>query len=71
MVDLHQQDPYCREAVGRLAVEFRGRLPSGVVARTVLRAREDLEGRIQPEALGEVLHRLARHRLDALIPPRA
>lgn len=71
MVDRHQQDPYCREAVDNLTAEFRGRLPRTVVARTVLDARQDLEGQIQPEALAEMLHRLARYRLAATISVRA
>ncbi|MFT7840328.1 hypothetical protein Q5530_29650 [Saccharothrix sp. BKS2] len=69
MVNRHQQDPYLRQAVDELTAEYRGRLPGSVVARTVLGARQDLEGQIQPEALAEMLHRLARYRLDATILP--
>ncbi|GAA1296304.1 hypothetical protein [Saccharothrix xinjiangensis] len=71
MGNRHQHDPYCREAVNELTAEFRGRVPRTVVARTVLDARQDLEGQIQPEALPEMLHRLARYRIDATIPVRA
>jgi hypothetical protein len=42
-----------------------------VVVRTVLDARRDLEGQIQREALAEMLHRLARYRLDTLVTARA
>jgi hypothetical protein len=45
-------------------------VPRDVVARTVTGARLDPEGRIQPEALAEMLRRLAAHRLDAMIPTR-
>ncbi|MBB5800851.1 hypothetical protein F4560_000619 [Saccharothrix ecbatanensis] len=61
-----QQDRYCMEAVGRLAVEFGGVVSRRVVTTTVLEARRDLEGRIVPEALAEMLHRLAHHRLDRM-----
>ncbi|WP_158853471.1 hypothetical protein [Saccharothrix deserti] len=67
VVDQYQQDPYCRDAVRTLAAEFSGRVPRKVVARTVVGARQDLQGQIQPEALAEMLHRLAHHRLDTMI----
>ena len=69
-VDPQQPDHLCRTTTGTLAAHFGGRLPRTVVARTVADARLDLEGRIQPEALAEMLHRLARYRLDAMISTR-
>jgi hypothetical protein len=71
VVDRYQQDPYCREAVSKLAATFSGRVPRRVVASTVVGARKDLEGQIQPEALAEMLHRLAQYRLDAMISTRS
>ncbi|OKI13964.1 hypothetical protein A6A25_16430 [Saccharothrix sp. CB00851] len=67
MQDEYETDPHYREAVRRLSAEFGGRLPRKVVARTVLDARRDLEGRIMPEAMAEMLHHLAHHRLGAVI----
>ncbi|MEU4765122.1 hypothetical protein AB0H12_17875 [Actinosynnema sp. NPDC023794] len=68
--DPHQPDQLCHATTGTLAAHFGGRVPRDVVARTVTDARLDLEGRIQPEALAEMLHRLAAHRLDAMIATR-
>jgi hypothetical protein len=70
IADQHRRDPVCRDTVRALTAEFRGRVSSTVVARTVVTAREDLQGQIQPEALAEMLHRLAQHRLDAMITAR-
>lgn len=61
-----QPDQYCLEAVGRLTAESHGVLPREVVAGTVLAARRDLEGQVAHEALAEMLHHLAHHRLDRL-----
>ncbi|MFJ6674852.1 hypothetical protein ACIQMJ_27445 [Actinosynnema sp. NPDC091369] len=69
--DTPTQDPLCRTTAAALAAHFGGRLSTKVVSRAVAEARHDLEGRIQPEALAEMLHHLARHRLDALIPARS
>ncbi len=63
----YETDPHYREAVRRLSAEFGGRLSRKTVARTVLDARRDLEGQIMPEAIPEMLHRLAHHRLGAVI----
>jgi len=62
-----QPDQYCLEAVGRLTAEFGGALSREAVAGTVLAARRDLEGQVVREALAEMLHHLARHRLDRLL----
>ncbi|MDQ2586841.1 hypothetical protein [Saccharothrix yanglingensis] len=69
-VDGYRREPCCREALTRLTAEFRGRVPKGVVACTVLEARHDLQGQIRPGALAELLHRLAHHRLDAMVSAR-
>jgi hypothetical protein len=68
--DPQQPDQLCRATIGTLAAHFGGRVPRNVVARTVTDARLDLEGRIQSEALAEMLHRLAHYRLDAMISAR-
>lgn len=60
------------EEVGTwLAGEFSGRLPGDVIDRVIRLTREDLEGRIAPEELAEMLHRLGRSRLHRLVeaPP--
>lgn len=59
-------DRHVMEVTNGLAAEFSGVLPRPVVSRTVLDARRDLEGQIVPEALGEMLHHLARHRRGSL-----
>ncbi|WP_367138113.1 hypothetical protein [Saccharothrix sp. HUAS TT1] len=65
--DQYQTDRHYREAVRKLSAEFAGRLSRGVVASTVLDARRDLQGQITPEAMAEMLHRLAHHRLGTLV----
>ena len=52
-----------RKVLNGLAAEFSGVLPNAVVSRTVLDAHQDLDGQIVPDALAEMLHHLARHRL--------
>jgi hypothetical protein len=65
--DVQQQsDKYVLEVTSELAVEFSGLLSRPTVTNTVLDARRDLEGQIVPEALGEMLHRLAHHRLNCM-----
>ncbi|MEU4806282.1 hypothetical protein [Actinosynnema sp. NPDC023587] len=59
-------DLLCTEVAVRLAAEFGGTLSRKVVTTTVLHARLDLHGQVVPEALGEMLHRLAHHRLGCL-----
>lgn len=49
-------------AVARLAIEFAGRVPHGVVARVVRACRADLSG-VPAGAVPELLERLARQRL--------
>lgn len=65
-VDVTNADQQVEGVTDALTEEFSGVLPKLVVSRTVLDARRDLEGQIVPEALGEMLHRLARHRLNSL-----
>ncbi|NUT48121.1 MAG: hypothetical protein HOV94_12550 [Saccharothrix sp.] len=65
-VDEYSTDPLVKDTVTRLAAEFGGRVPRRVVLTTVTDARRDLEGQIVPEAFGEMLHRLAHHRLGTL-----
>ncbi|MFI5610681.1 hypothetical protein [Amycolatopsis sp. NPDC051903] len=50
-----------------LTGEFSGRLPATAVAHVVRATRADLEGRIAPEELGEMLHRMARARLQRML----
>ena len=50
-----------------LAGEFAGRLPADAVEDVVAATRVELEGSIDPEALGEMLHRLSRARLLRLL----
>lgn len=61
-----RSDRYVIEATNRLAADFSGVIARPVVAATVMEARLDLEGQIVPEALSEMLHQLARHRLRSL-----
>ncbi|WP_433507343.1 hypothetical protein ACQP04_13255 [Pseudonocardia halophobica] len=49
-------------AVARLAIEFSGRVPHGVVAQVVRACRADLSG-VPAGAVPELLERLARQRL--------
>jgi len=67
--DDYPGDLLCRQVVVRLAAEFSGTLSRKVVADTVFAARRDLDGQVVPEALGEMLHRLAHHRLGGLCVP--
>ncbi|CCH31827.1 hypothetical protein ABZ816_25830 [Actinosynnema sp. NPDC047251] len=65
-------DLLCTQVATRLAAQFSAMLSRKVVTATVLRARADLHGQVVPEALGEMLHRLAHHRLGVLcVPARA
>ena len=50
-----------------LAGEFSGRLPADVIDRVVRWTREDVDGRIAPEELGEMMHRLGRARLYRIL----
>lgn len=50
-----------------LTQEFGARLSEGWVRDVVRSAQHDLDGQIVPESLGEMLHRLARHRLTRVL----
>ena len=69
--EVERTDRHVMEVTNGLAAEFSGVLPRPLVSRTVLDARQDLEGQIVPEALSEMLHHLARHRLGSLCEPGA
>jgi hypothetical protein len=49
-----------------LVSEYDGVVPPGLVAGVVRDAERDLRGQVVPEALGEMLHRLAAFRLHEL-----
>ncbi|WP_236808718.1 hypothetical protein [Amycolatopsis albispora] len=51
------------KVVRELATEFGGTVPPSGVVSTVVAAKRDLDGQIVPEAMEEMLHRLARFRL--------
>ncbi|MEV6897339.1 hypothetical protein [Amycolatopsis sp. NPDC051372] len=61
----------CHDAVEEVGVwltgEFSGRVPATTVADVVRATRRDLEGRIATEELGEMLHRMARARLQRML----
>lgn len=69
--EVERTDRHVMEVTNGLAAEFSGVLSRPVVTRTVLDARQDLDGQIVPEALSEMLHRLAHHRLGSLCEARA
>ncbi len=63
---VRQSDHHAEVVSGELVTEFRSVLPTSTIAEVVAVARHDLEGQIVPEALQEMLHRLAHHRLSTL-----
>ena len=52
------------EVASELVAEFRGLLPADVVQTEIAMADRELCGQILPAALAELLHRLARYRLE-------
>ncbi|MCR6488953.1 hypothetical protein M8542_39605 [Amycolatopsis sp. OK19-0408] len=62
-VETHPADDITAEVSNWLTGEFAARLPAADIAEIVRSARTDLEGQIVPEAMGEMLHRLARFRV--------
>lgn len=66
---VQQSDHHVDTVSGELLGEFHGILPDATVTEVVAVARHDLQGQIVPEALQEMLHRLAHHRLSALCGP--
>jgi hypothetical protein len=67
---VRESDHHVEVVSGELSREFRTVLPDSTITEVVAAARHDLEGQIVPEALQEMLHRLAHHRLSALCPIR-
>ncbi|WP_033288083.1 hypothetical protein [Amycolatopsis jejuensis] len=65
-VEPRTADDVCVEVGEWLAGKFTGRFSPAAVHQVVRAAARDLEGQIVPEALGEMLHRLARCRLSRL-----
>lgn len=63
---VRQSDHHVGVVASELVREFEGVLPNSTITEVVATARHDLEGQIVPEALQEMLHRLAHHRLNVL-----
>ncbi|MFD5244211.1 hypothetical protein ACFWIW_06695 [Amycolatopsis sp. NPDC058340] len=59
------------DEIGEIGVwlmgEFGGRLPANVISRVLNASKRDLEGRIDPEELGEMFHALCRFRLQRIL----
>jgi hypothetical protein len=53
-----------RGVLADLVAEFRDVLPPDLVRAEVSNAERELRGQTSPQALAELLHRLARHRLQ-------
>ncbi len=63
----HPTESVVEEVGTWLAGEFSGRLPGAVIDRVIQTTRRDLDGRIAPEELAEMLHRLGRSRLNRML----
>ncbi|MFF0147717.1 hypothetical protein ATK36_4517 [Amycolatopsis sulphurea] len=50
-----------------LTGEFTGRLPASAIEAVVRATRADLDGRIVPDEVGELLYRMARARLQRIL----
>ncbi|MEU3627610.1 hypothetical protein BS329_39585 [Amycolatopsis coloradensis] len=59
------------DEIGEIGVwlmgEFGGRVSTAVISRVLNASRRDLEGRIDPEELGEMFHTLCRFRLQRIV----
>ncbi|MBB5849965.1 hypothetical protein ACFQ05_22450 [Amycolatopsis umgeniensis] len=59
------------DEIGEIGVwlmgEFGGRVPASVISRVLNASRRDLEGRIDPEELGEMFYTLCRFRLQRIL----
>ncbi|WP_255632593.1 hypothetical protein [Amycolatopsis sp. TNS106] len=59
------------DEIGEIGVwlmgEFGGRVPSAVISRVLNASKRDLEGRIDPEELGEMFYALCRFRLQRIV----
>jgi hypothetical protein len=62
-VESHHTEDIVDEVRTWLSGEFSKRLPESAIGDIVRGARSDLDGQIVPEAMGEMLHRLARFRV--------
>lgn len=58
-----------KACVQRLAAEFPGRIPVADIIAVVTKCQEDLAGQEPASALPELVERLARHRLVAVMDP--
>lgn len=67
-MDVIEQDDYVSRLAGQLAREFGETVPRADIEEVVRVARRDLDGQVPPEALDELLHRLAHYRLSQLSP---
>ncbi|MFC3453760.1 hypothetical protein [Amycolatopsis speibonae] len=59
----HHTDDITDEVRQWLSREFSSSLSESAVTEIVCSAHADLEGQIRPDAMGEMLHRLARFRV--------
>ncbi len=59
----HQTDDITDEVRDWLSREFAASLSESTVCDIVRSAHADLEGQIRPDAMAEMLHRLARFRV--------
>ncbi|MFI9450600.1 hypothetical protein [Amycolatopsis sp. NPDC052450] len=59
------------DEIGEIGVwltgEFGGRVPSTMISRVLNASKRDLEGRIDPEELGEMFYTLCRFRLQRIV----
>ncbi|EME61670.1 hypothetical protein [Amycolatopsis decaplanina] len=55
------------DVTGRLASEFSTKLSPAAVGVIVRATHRELQEQIVPEAIGEMLHRLARHRIARVV----
>ncbi|RSN19557.1 hypothetical protein DMC63_15310 [Streptomyces sp. WAC 05977] len=59
------------DEIGEIGVwlmgEFGGRVPAAVISRVLNASKRDLEGRIDPEELGEMFYALCRFRLQRIV----
>ncbi|KZB84778.1 hypothetical protein [Amycolatopsis regifaucium] len=66
-VETHKPDDIVGDVTVWLANEFSAKLSPVAVGAIVRATHRDLDGQIVREALGEMLHRLARHRIMRLV----
>ncbi|MEV7551875.1 hypothetical protein AB0N89_19810 [Amycolatopsis sp. NPDC089917] len=66
-VETPQAQDVVRNVTVRLVNEFSTKLSSVAVGVIVRAAYRDLQEQVVPEALGDMLHRLAHHRIARLV----